>query len=505
MRSKKALINSSVNILSYVLIFIPNLLIRQAFISALGNEMLGLNSLYTNIISWLSIAEMGIGTAIVYSLYKPFKENDRKKISSYINFYGKFYRVIGLIILFSGITIIPFLKFFINDNIDMKLATYGYILFLINTFITYIFSHKICILNVAQESYKSTIGTLISKLAIFSLQYIMFKTSPNFLYFITIQIVVNLIYYILINIYIYIRYPWLSKKSGNLEKSELISLIKNVKAIFMHKIGSLIVFSTDNLVISKFIGLTALAKYTNYQLILSSVQTIISTGLSGITASIGNLLVDGDKEKAYDIHKKIFFLNFWITSFIIISLYNTLEQFIYIWIGKGQFLDKLTFYVILINMYFTLMRGSVEKFQDASGNFSQDRFMPLIEGIINLIMSIVLLKKLGLAGVFLGTLVSNFTVVFWTKPYVVYKYVFNKSLLKYFILYFRYAIVAIITLITTSYITQNIRNQYDLRSFIINCIINIIIINAIYIMIFFRSEELKYYLKMIKNLKGNVK
>lgn len=500
MRSKKAVINAMVNILSFAIIFIPNLIIRKIFIDTLGNDMVGLSSLYTNIIGWLSIVEMGVGTAIIYSLYNPYANKENQKVRAYIRFYGKFYRGIGFVILVIGIAISPLIKYFIKENIDFKLAIIGFILFLLNTFITYMFSHKICILSVAQEEYKVTIGTTVSKLLISVLQYAMFKLFPSFLLYIVIQLMINLIYFIVINKYILKKYPWLNEGSEELEGQERTSLLKNVKAMFMHKIGGLIVLSTDNLVISKFVGLGVLAKYTNYQMIISALQTMVSTGLRGITASIGNMLTEGNKEKAYDIHKKVFFLNFWITSFIVISLYNTLNQFIVIWIGEKQLLDKATFIVILINVYFSLMRGSVERFQDGAGTFYYDRYAPLVEGGINLVTSLILVNMIGISGVFIGTLISNFSVIFWTKPYVVYKYVFDTKLINYFKMYFKYILIALIPLIVTTLVSNLVKYQYDLPSFIVNCVLNVLIINSIYLLIFFKTDEFKYYIKMVKSI-----
>ncbi|WP_409193573.1 lipopolysaccharide biosynthesis protein, partial [Clostridium perfringens] len=228
-------------------------------------------------------------------------------------------------------------------------------------------------------------------------------------------------YYIIINIYISRKYPWLNKDKEDLDYNTKMGLFKNIWALFMHKIGGVVVNSTDNIVISKFVGLGILANYANYNTVIAALQKVILLGLNGITASVGNMLNSSDKKKAYDIHKKIFFLNFWIVSFVVISLYNTLNQFVGLWVGKQYLLDSLTFIVILINLYFVTMRGSVEQFQNGSGNFYQDRYAPLVEAFINLAVSIFLVKKIGIAGVFIGTLVSNFTVIFWTKPYIVYK------------------------------------------------------------------------------------
>ena len=265
----------------------------------------------------------------------------------------------------------------------------------------------------------------------------------------------------------------------------------------MHKIGSLVVLSTDNIVISKFVGLTELAKYTNYYMIIDALQSIVSKGLNGVTATIGNLLTDGDKDRAYDVHKKIFFINFWVVSFIVISLYNTLNQFIGLWVGTKYFLNYSAYVMLLFNLYFSAMRGSVERFQEGSGNYRQDRYAPLCEAIINLGTSIFLVRKIGITGVFVGTFISNIMVIFWTKPYVVYKYVFDRKLIEYFKMYFRYLVIAVIPLIVTSYMTKNIKKNFDVGSFISNCFINIVIINIIYFIIFFRSEEFKYFLNII--------
>lgn len=500
MRTKKAIINSSINIITYLFLFIPNLIIRKVFLDTLGNEILGLNSLYTNIIGWLSIAELGIGGAIIFSLYRPYAENDKVKMNAYIKFYGSFYKTVGVLILIIGILISPFLKFFIQNNINMKIVIVGFLIYLLNSFISYMFSHKLCILNVAQEAYKVTIATTISQVTIFVIQYLLLRKLPSFLLFISVQLFINCIYFIIINIYIIKKYPWLGKLEGELDRDTKVDLFKNVRALFMHKIGGLVVSSTDNIVISKFVGLGVLANYENYNTVILALQKMVYIGLTGVTASIGNMLTDNDKEKAYDIHKKLFFLNFWIVSFIVISLYNTLNQFIGLWVGNEYLLDNVTYVIILINLYFISMRGSVEQFKNSSGSFYQDRYAPIAEAIINLTVSIFLVKRIGLSGVLIGTLVSNFTVVFWTKPYVVYKYVFDKPMIKYFRMYFKYLIIAIIPLITTNLLTKAYKYNSDIGSFIVNCLINILCINIIYIIIFFRTKEFKYYLSLINKI-----
>ncbi len=498
MRTKKAAINGLVGILTYLISFLPAMLVRKIFLVQLGEDLLGLSSLYTNIISYLSIIEMGIGSAIIFSLYKPFAEGDRVKVKGYIDYYEKFYKIVGAMILLLGIALIPFLHVFIKDNIDMTRATIYFILFLINTVISYLFSYKLCMLNVAQEGYIVSVGTAISKVIMAILQIIILKLYSSFFFYISIQIVVNLIYYIVLNGYIDKKYDWLKDTSGRIDKHEKSNLIKNVKALFMHKIGYVVVFSTDNLVISSFINLSSVAKYNSYNMIIAAIQGVINNAMAAITPSIGNLLVDNNKEKSIEIHKKLFFMNFWIVSFITISLYNTISQFINIWLGENQLLDMFTVSIILINLYFQLMRSSVEQFKEGSGNYYQDRYASFIEAFINLVFSIILVKKIGIAGVFVGTLISNISVIFWVKPMITYKYVFNKPLRNYFYMYFKYLIIAVIPLFITSFITKDIKESVILNDFILNCIINIFVINGVYLIIFRKNEEFIYFKNLIK-------
>ncbi len=461
--------------------------------------MLGLNSLYTNIIGLLSIIELGIGSAIIYSLYKPFAEDNKEKIKGYLNYYSKFYRIVGFVILVLGLLILPFLHLFIRDEVNILDAQLYFILFLINTLISYLFSYKLCILNVAQEGYKVSIATTLSKLLISILQLIVLKIYPSFYVYIFIQIFINLAYYLFMNVYINNRYKWIKTTVGSINQEERTSLIKNVKAIFIHKIGGTVVFGIDNLIISTFINLTVVGIFNSYQMVIGAAQGIISSALSGVTASVGNLLVEENTENAYKVHRRLFFMSFWIVSFVTISLFNTIKQFVLLWLGEGQILDQLTISLVLINFYFMLMRGSVERFKEGGGIYHQDRFAPLFEAAINLLASIVLVKAIGLPGVFLGTLISNICVVFWIKPKMVYKYVFKKKLSDYFKMYFKYLLIGFVPLVITNIATLSLKESNSIFAFGANCMINVTLINLIYLLVFRRNEEFIYFKGLILN------
>ncbi|MDB1921709.1 O-unit flippase [Clostridium tertium] len=497
MRVKKAAINVIITIITFVIGLLPNFIVRKVFLVNLGNELLGLSSLFSNIVGLLSIVELGIGSAIIFSLYKPFAEGDKVKVKGYLDYYFNFYKKIGFVILGLGFLILPFIKLFIKEEINIFQAQQYFILYLINTVMSYWFTYKICILNVAQEGYKVLIGTTASKVIIALLQILSLKHYPNYYVFLIIQIIINLIYYIIINWYIDKKYRWIKTTHGEITIDEKNSLSQNVKALFLHKIGGVVVFGTDNLLISSFINLVTVSKYNSYNMVINSAQSLISNALASITASVGNLLTEGDRENNYLVHKRLFFLNFWVVSFVTISLFNTIKQFIILWLGHSEVLDVFTVSIILINFYFTLMRLCVDIFKEGGGLYYQDRLAPMFEAVINLISSIILVNLIGLPGVFLGTLISNFTVLFWVKPRIVYKYIFNKSLKEYFIRYFKYVLLALVPLTATAFLTSNLKNINNIWAFILNCLINIVVINVIYLIIFRNSEEFKYYKSLV--------
>lgn len=500
MRVRKSLINSIVAMISYIISFIPVFILRKVFMENLGGELLGLSSLYTNIIGYISVIEMGIGSAIIYSLYKPFARNDKEKIKGFLIYYSKFYKVIGFIVLLIGLLITPIIHLFINDNINLNLVRIGFVLFLLNTFIGYMFTYKHCLLNVAQEGYKVSLGITISKILIAICQCYVVVKYKSFYGYIIVQIIINLIFYFLMNLYIDKEFYWLKEVKGSISLEEKKSLIKNIKALFCHKIGSVFVFGTDNIIVSSFINLNVVAIYNNYIIITNAFSGILGHTLNGLTASIGNLLVEDNDDYIYIIHKRIFFMNFWLASFIIISLFNTINHFIGLWIGDIYILDMFTVALILVNSYFQMMRGSVEQFKNDSGQYYQDRYAPICEGVINLIVSILLVNLIGLPGVLIGTLISNLGVIFWVKPKIVYKYVFNKPLINYFKMYFKYLLIASIPLLLTMFLTSDLKQNITIEAFIINCLINIVVINLFYLVVFWKNENFIYFKNIALNL-----
>ncbi|WP_409193571.1 lipopolysaccharide biosynthesis protein, partial [Clostridium perfringens] len=241
---------------------------------------------------------------------------------------------------------------------------------------------------------------------------------------------------------------------------------KNIRAMFLHNIGGYLVFSTDNILISSFINVSTVGLYSNYTMIIGQLSGLLSPVISGIGAGVGNLIATENEEKIYEIFKTTFFISFWIYSFATIFLYNLLEPFINWWIGEGYLLNKFVFLVVLFNFYINGMRSVIGTYKSKAGLFVQDKYMPALEGVVNLVMSLILIKYLGLVGVFLGTTISTLIIPFWNQPRIVYKELLKKSVSKYFITYLVYLMIMLGVGWVTSNICNSIVSGYSFTSLI---------------------------------------
>lgn len=496
MRVKKAKKNVLYGIITYVFLMILTFVNRKIFINVLGQNMAGLQGVLLNILSFLNLVESGVGMAIMFSLYKPFAEDNKVQIKSILTLYSRIYKFCGIVILILGIVLSNYLGIFVKGQLDLDYVKICFLLYIIDTIITYFFSYKTCLLYASQNGYIISLWDFNFKAVRYVVQILVLFVYKSFFVFILIQLITNILYLVTINYIINKKFPWVSEvKATNIEGKD--NIIRNIKALFMHKIGGFVVFSTDNLLISYFLDLKTAGLYVNYSMILSFCSNFTNKIFDGINASIGNLLAERNSEKSYEVFKKIFFFNFWLSSFICIALYNTIDSFIALWLGEEFVLNNTVVVVLLLNLYISIMRVAVDRFKESGGLYYADRYVPLFEVIINLVFSIVLVKKVGLAGVFIGTLISNLSVVFWVKPKIVFNQVFNKSLLEYFSNYLKYLSFGVIAFLVTRTMYYFINFNNGISGFLLNCILNVILINTTYLIIFHNSEEFLYYKNVI--------
>ena len=501
MRIKNSIKNTIAAMSSNILTIIIGLIAQAVFIRILGTEYLGINGLFTNIISMLGIVELGIGSAIVYNLYKPIANRDKETIKSLMNFYKKAYHIIALVVFIIGISIIPFLSYFIGETIVDININLVYLLFIIDIVCSYLLTYKRSLLYADQKNYIINIIHMIYLVTLNISQLLLLYITKNYYLYLGIKIILRIIENVVITIIVNKKYSYLKEKNiKKLDKKIEKDIFQKVKALFFHKIGSFIVLGTDNLIISRYLGIVTVGLYSNYYMIINALNTLFNQAITALTPSVGNLLVEKKTKKNFEVFRKVRFINFWIATFTSVALLIIMNSFITIWIGEAYLLSNLVLITLVINFFMTMMRNSYSTFKEAAGIFHEDRYVPIIESFVNIVASIILLKYFGLAGVFMGTIISGLILWCYSYPRFVYKKLFCRSYLSYIKETISYIILFILILII-SYKISNIYTFYNIWvQLLYNIIVSLIIPNIILLIIFYKNDNLKYYYRLFKKL-----
>lgn len=510
MRTKESIKNMIIAAISNVLSMLVGFITQAVFLKSLGTEYLGINGLFNNIISMLSMIELGIGIAIMSNLYKPIANNDENEILGLMNFYRKSYIKIGSAILLLGILIIPFLKLIIGTT-SIKINIYiVYLLFLLDTVLFYFLSYKRTLLIAKGKNYFINIIHIFYLIILNASQICILIFTKNYYLYIIIKVAMRIFENVVINILVNKKNSFIKNvKNGTVNRQVEKSIYKKVKALIFHKFGTFIVTGTDNILISIFFGISSVGLYSNYYLIINSICGILTQVFSSITANVGNLMTEDNKDKQYRIFKIIYFFNFLISSISGIILFMLIEPFISIWIGSNYLMSKYILIVLMINFYFTVMRSTFNIFKDAVGIYYEDRFVPIIESICNIVLSILFAKIFGLIGIFMGTISSQLILHLYSYPKYVCKKLFQTNYKQYYIDFIvKFGIFIILLGITSSsstIILSLLKISNNMIVLLINLLISIIIPGIILILIFRKTEEFAFCTYRIKILLLKIK
>lgn len=503
-RKKSSFKNMITAVSSNVLTIIVGLVAQAIFIKILGSEYLGLNGLFSNVISMLGIVELGMGSAIIYNMYKPIAEENHEKIKSLMQFYKKSYRIITLIISIIGIMIIPFIKYIVDiESVTVGINVYlVYILFLLETICSYILSYKRSMLYADQKEYITNIIHMGYTILVNTMQLTFLYFTHDYYLYLIIKVMMRLVENIVISSYVNRRYSYLLDNNvTKLDSKTEKDIFQKIKALFFHKIGTFIVSGTDNIIISKYLGLVTVGLYSNYYMIINAVQTVINHIIQATRASVGNLLVTESKTKQFDIFNKIRFVNFWISCFSSICIFVIIDSFITIWIGYKFVLPTKVLLVLVINFFIVSSRSTYGAFKEAAGIFYEDRFVPIIESLLNIVLSIIFVKKFGLMGVFMGTIASGLVLWCYSYPKYVYNKLFGRKISDYIKETIYYFIIFILIAGFTYSLAILISFDNVYLQFISNVLIALIVPNVIMLLLFSKDENFKYFINMLKGLK----
>lgn len=494
MRVKRFLQNMVTGVGGMLLTYILQFVSRTVFIYTLGKEYLGISGLFTNIISVLNVTELGLGAAIVFSLYQPLAVDDKQKINSIIQLLRKAYFFIGLFVLIAGIFLIPFLPFLMKKTTDLVNIPLIFLLYVFESVSSYWFyAYKSLIFRADQKGYITNLYTYFAKVIISVCQIMILFTLKSYVLYTVAGISVNIFANLLIAYRVDKTYPFLKDKAEPLPKAEKREIYKNVVGTAAYKINDMIIRSTDNIIISAFISVASVGVYDNYHMISTSVFTCIRMLFSSATAGIGNYVVKEDKAQSEYLFRVMMFASYWLFGFATICLWMLFNPFIALVWGVEYLLGKTVVAVIVIEFLIKSFQTVTIIYKDACGLFWKGKYRPVATVIINLLVSLLLVQKLGILGVVLGTIASRLLTTWWFEPWLIYRNVFEMSCKMYFVRYFCAVILVTVYIGILELLGRPFADVtfFNLGAKVILCLI----VPNFFTWVFFRKTEEFIYLK----------
>ncbi len=501
-RTKNTILNVMGGIAVKTSGFLTAFIARTVFLYVLGIEYAGVSSVFTNVLTVLSFAELGIGTAITYALYKPIAENDERQIGKLMNAYRKIYTTIGVVIFFIGLCLLPFINYIITNapsiKEDLRLI---YLFYLADTSVSYLLIYKSTFLIAAQKDHvvsKYKVIVSVVKTVVECIALLVFK---NFLVYLACSIASNFAQNLLAAKAAEREYPVLKKKNKEkLEESEKKTLFNDTGALAMYKVSGTVLNGTDSILISSMFGAGSAGILGNYNLVLVQIYSFIMVLFSATSASVGNLAATSDKKRQYQIFQQMLFICFWLYCFCATSLWTLLNPFMYVWQSGRHMFSGFIVALLVIELYIKGMLSPVTQFRTSNGLFVQGKYRPVIMAVINLASSILLARWIGVAGIFLGTIISRVTTQLWYDPWLIFRKVFRVSTLEYFKTYCAYGIVTIVSCILTSALLNVICPQEGFVKLIIGAVLCVIIPNVAIVGLFRKTEAFTATMALVKGI-----
>lgn len=490
-RTEYSAMNTTVAIVSRMTAILMGFATRVVFTRILGESYVGINGLFTVILNMFSLTELGVGTAITYALYGPIARKDIRKQQILMRMYRTFYHVMAVCVAAIGLLVIPFMDILMKNRPKIDHLVLIYLLYLANTVLSYLFVYKQILIEAHQRNYivllYQTFFFVIQDIG----QIVILITTRNFILFLLVYIICTLTNNVMISRKADHMFPYLKEScKERLPEQDRHEIFRDIKAMLMHKIGSVVINNTDNLIISSFVGVVSVGIYSNYYLLIGSVRQVLDQIFQGITASVGNLGATEENHHIRNIFELSFFIAQWIYGFAAICMYELLNPFVEISFGRNYQFAKEIVLILCINFFVNGMRKAVLTFHDSMGLFWFDRYKALVETILNLVASIILVRTYGIFGVFLATLISTLLTSVWVEPFVIYRERLRTSPWPFYLQYIIYVGIMggvwFLTDCMCSFATGNIWLIFFER-----LIICVMVPNLLLLLIYFRKKEFR--------------
>ena len=476
---------------------------RTVFIKVLGKDYLGINGIFSNIVTLLSLSELGIGTAIIFNLYKPLADNDKDRIYVLMKFYKAAYNFIGIVIFVIGLILMPLLPYIIKDIPSFINVYVIFGLYLLQSASSYFFfAYKSSIIRADQQVYIINTIDWWYTLSLNIAQILSLIIFKNFELYVGLYVVATIIQNILEASYADRLFPFINdKRDDKLSWHEVKEILKDCYALSLWKINTVIVATTNNIFIMSIVGSVYVGYYSNYDLLRKNLNKFLNMFYTAITASVGNLNAT-DSRRNNEIYKISNFVTVILYSIACLGFYFVGNPFIKVWIGEEYLLSEFIVFLMAVDMYLMGINRFNSTFRSALGLFNYMKYLPLIGSLINILISIWLTLSMGIAGVIIGTIACDFLVYFWFEPLILYKHAFKEKAFGYYILNFTYALVIIVMGLLIRFVCGYFNN--NLLLILVGGSLSVILPLVFFPLIFIKSEEFNFIRKNILPKLGEI-
>lgn len=500
-RTIKTFRNFQYGSINKIITMILSFINRTIFIQILGVEYLGINGLFSDVLMMLSMADLGLGTAMAYSFYKPLAENDEKKLGLLISFYKKIYNIIALSVAIIGISIIPFLEYLINLEKPVPFLKIYYLFFLANTVISYLFVYKGSIISADQKNYMISKYQLYVSVIKSILQSIFLIVMENYFAYLIIQLIATLTNNIIISKKSDELYPYIRDSGHKIDSSEKKNILDNFKSVFIYKVSGVLLNGTDNTLISIMVGTLWVGIYSNYNLIINSINSFIGIIYTSVTASIGNVVATEKPKQRFEVFNSMQTISLLITTFTTVCLYVLLNDLMYVWLGSQYVINNLILNSIMINFYIAGVLRPIWTYREVTGLYNKTKYIMLIAAIENIFLSILMGKFMGMAGILYASAISRLSTYFWYEPKLLFKEYFNEGVYNYYMQLLRNFLITTVLIITINML---------LKGFLIDSWLKLIIKTIIVAFLTLVAEIIIYnntsgYRMIVKRIQGLIK
>ena len=504
-RTKNAMKTSAAGVAVNLIKILLGFGYRSLFLTILSETYLGINGLFTSILQVLSLAELGISTAIVYRFYEPISRGDVSRVGMLMNFFRRVYAAIAGIILALGLAVMPFLHLLIRSSAevppDVNLYVV-YLLFLGNTLSSYLFTYKLTLWTADQKNYLFSLADLAANLARYAFQIAVLLTTKDFTWTLAAGIWAALLVNFGFSLWVTKQYREVFRIREMLPEVDRKQIYADTRAVMYHKVGTTVLLGTDNAVLTRMVSLAATGLYSNYSMIILYAQTLISQLLGNFTPSVGNARQQMSPKEYYALFRKMAFLGLWVSCVVSVCFYTALDDLIAVWLGPRFVFGGGVTVALCVSFYLTIARITNNAFTNADGLFVKDRIRPLIEAALNLGISIGLTKWLGIVGVFLGTIISSLLTIVWREPLILYRYSFNRNVSEYWKMYGSFTGVAVLAAAGIHFLKAAVGFTPSWPMLVLESALAFLAINGFLLLLFHRKEEFLYMKQLAMRLRG---